>query len=85
MAQPPKEAPLQDVGVWGVSRKQESHPQTRFFGCGKRNPFGCGSKPMGCHFGVGAPPILEPILVEIESDVHWGYDLDFGPWPNEFI
>ena len=24
------------------------------------------------HFGVGAPPILEPILVGIESDVHWG-------------
>ena len=20
----------------------------------------------------------------IESDVHWGYDLDFDPWPNEF-
>ena len=27
---------------------------------------GCGSKPMGSHFGVGAPPILEPILVGIE-------------------
>ena len=26
---------------------------------------GCGSKPMGSHFGVGAPPILEPILVGI--------------------
>ena len=22
---------------------------------------------------LGAPPILEPILVAIESDVHWGY------------
>ena len=21
-------------------------------------------------------------LVGIESDVHWGYDLDFDPWPN---
>ena len=26
---------------------------------------GCGSKPMGSHFGVGAPPILEPIVVGI--------------------
>ena len=25
----------------------------------------CGSKPMGSHFGVGAPPILEPIFVGI--------------------
>ena len=30
---------------------------------------------MGSHFGVGAPPILGPILVGIESDVHWGYGL----------
>ena len=36
---------------------------------------------MGSHFGVGAPPIVEPILVGVESDVHWGYDLDFDPWP----
>ena len=26
------------------------------------------------HFGVGAPPILEPTL---DWDVHGGYDLDF--------
>ena len=46
-------------------------------------PCGCGSKPMGSHFGVfGAPPILEPIL-EGDWDVHWGYDLDFDPWPCE--
>ena len=32
-------------------------------------------------FGVGAPPILVPSLVGIESDVHWGEDLDFDPWP----
>ena len=32
-------------------------------------------------FGVGAPPILEPILVGIESDVHWGCDSAFDPWP----
>ena len=32
---------------------------------------------MGSYFGVGAPPIFEPILVGIESDVHWGYDLAF--------
>ena len=40
---------------------------------------------MGSHFVVfGAPPILEPILVGIESDVHGGYDLDFDAWPNGF-
>ena len=27
--------------------------------------YGGGSKPMGSHFGAGAPPILEPILVGI--------------------
>ena len=54
------------------------------YGCAKRRfPLfvlrcGCGSKPMGSHFGVGAPPILEPILVVGLVDVHWGYDLDFG-------
>ena len=37
-------------------------------------PCGCGSKPIGSHFGVGAPPI----------SVHWGYDLDFDPWPRRF-
>ena len=29
------------------------------------NSSGCGSKPMGSQFEVGAPPILEPILVRI--------------------
>ena len=40
---------------------------------------GCGSKPTGSHFGVGAPLILEPILV-----VGLGCSLgvrDFDPWP----
>ena len=37
-----------------------------------------GSTPMGSDFGwsVNPPLILEPILVGIESDVHWGY----GVW-----
>ena len=36
------------------------------------------------HFGAfGAPPILEPILAGIESDVHWGRtDLAFDPQPD---
>ena len=34
------------------------------------------------HSGVGAPLILEPILVG-DWDVHWGYDLDFDPWPHD--
>ena len=31
---------------------------------------------------VNSPPILESILV-LDWDVHWGYDLDFDPWPWE--
>ena len=32
------------------------------------------------HFGVGAPPIL--VYISWDWDVHWGYDLDFDPWPH---
>ena len=32
------------------------------------------------HFGVGAPPIL--VYFSWDWDVHWGYDLDFDPWPS---
>ena len=40
--------------------------------------YGCGSRPIG----IGALLILGPILVGIESDVHWGLsDLAFDPWP----
>ena len=31
-------------------------------------------------FGVGAPPIL--VDFSWDWDVHWGYDLDFDPWPS---
>ena len=31
---------------------------------------GCGSKPLGSHFGVGAPPIL--VYFSGDWDVHWG-------------
>ena len=34
-------------------------------------PNGCGSKLMGSHFGVGAPPIL--VYFNGDWDVHWGY------------
>ena len=45
-----------------------------------------GSKPMGSHFEVfGAPPILEPIFVGIDSDVHWGDNRGFDPWPYLFM
>ena len=33
------------------------------------------------HFGVGAPPIL--VYFIRDWDVHWGYDLDFDPWPYQ--
>ena len=32
------------------------------------------------HFGVCAPPIL--VFFSGDWDVHWGYDLDFDPWPH---
>ena len=41
--------------------------------------YGCGSKPMVPFWFVGAPPILEPILVKKKkrsSGVR-----DFDPWP----
>ena len=38
-----------------------------------------------CHLAVVVNTVLrsmlEPILVGIESDVRWGYDLGFDPWP----
>ena len=42
-------------------------PQTCYMAVGQNQRY---------HFWVGAPPILEPVLVGIESDVHWG-DLRF--------
>ena len=39
-------------------------------------------KTNGTILGVfGAPPIL--VYVSGDWDVHWGYDLDFEPWPCE--
>ena len=35
---------------------------------------------MGSHFGVGAPPIFR-LYFSGDWDVHWGYGLDFDPWP----
>ena len=36
--------------------------------------YGCGSKPiMGSHFGLGAPPIFDP--VSGDWDVHSGYGI----------
>ena len=39
------------------------------------------SKPSGSHFGVGAPPIFEPILV-VGSGCSLGV-WDFDPWPHD--
>ena len=67
-----------DVGQKIVNGNKDYHPWSP----GSILTHGCGSKPMVPFWGVfGAPPILEPILVGIESDVHWGYDSDFDPWP----
>ena len=45
--------------------KQHKHTHT--------HTHGCGSKPMESHFVVGAPPILEPILVGI--GIYSGYGI----------
>ena len=37
-------------------------------------------KTNGYHVAVGAPPILEPILVVGLGPVHWGCGLAFDPW-----
>ena len=38
-------------------------------------------KTNGTILGVfGAPPIL--VYFSGDWDVHWGYDLDFDPWPK---
>ena len=47
------------VGVFGLT------------GGGPGRPCGCGSKPMGCHFGPGAPPSL--VYFSGDWDVHCGY------------
>ena len=39
-------------------------------GEGREEFFGCGSQPMGSHFGVGAPPIL--VDFSGDWDVHCG-------------
>ena len=44
-----------------------------------RNLFGCGSKPFWYHFGVGAPPILEPILVVGLNRMFTGVGYGFCP------
>ena len=36
-------------------------------------------KPIRSQFGVGAHPILS---ISGDLDVHWGYVLDFDPWPS---
>ena len=41
--------------------------------------FGCVSKPMGSQFGVGTTHFRT--YFSWDWDVHWGYDLDFDPWP----
>ena len=35
------------------------------------------------HFGVGAPPTK--VYFSGDWDFHWGYDLDFDPWPLVFL
>ena len=57
---------------------------SNLFGGSQLSSLRCGSTPMGSHFGVGAPPILEPILVGIGmfTGILRGYDLDFDPRPD---
>ena len=47
------------------------------------------STPIGIPFWLGSGEFTTrfrlPILLGIESDVHWGYDLAFDPWPCHSI
>ena len=43
--------------------------------------YGCGSTPMGSHFGVGEFTTHFRTDFSGDWDVHWGYDLAFDPWP----
>ena len=36
---------------------------------------------MGSHFGVGEFTTHFRTYFSWDWDVHWGYDLDFDPWP----
>ena len=54
---------------------QKKAPEATFVGL--QWGYGCGSKPMGSHFGVGAPPAF----FCGDCDVHWGYGRDFDPVP----
>ena len=79
-------APILQTGYSpGVGRDEPRRSETLSHASGMHSrqviemPYGCGSKPMGSHFGVRAPPIL--VYFSGDWDVHWGYDLDFDPWP----
>ena len=69
------------AGVRGLRGRDFETGDTRraelWFGFFALSPFG--SKPMGSHFGVGAPPIL--VYFSGDWDVHWGHGLlTHGPW-----
>ena len=55
-----------------LHKRLAMEPRARLLWMG-RNAFGCGSNPMGSHFGVGAPPIL--VNFSGDGDVHWGYEI----------
>ena len=45
-------------------------------------PYGCGSQNrFGIPFWLVPPMERTDFSGWIESEVHWGYDLDFDPWP----
>ena len=46
-------------------------------------PFGCGTTPMVPLWGRCTTHFRTYFSGWIESDVHWGYDLAFDPWPFE--
>ena len=46
---------------------------------GRMSTYGCGSKPMVPFWGRCTTHFRT--YSSGDWDVHWGYDLDFGPWP----
>ena len=43
---------------------------------------GVGPNRFGSQFGVGEFTTHFRLLFSGDWDVHWGYDLDFDPWPG---
>ena len=67
--------------IWALCMRDQNGDSI----CLKGDSFGCGSKPMGSHFGVGEFTTHFSQFEWLDWDVHWGYDLDFDPLPFSVV